>query len=291
MSKRGVKKKKVIDILDIAYVDRSSTKKSDERQVQYLVILEGATTEDAVWVNKEELPNKCDIWNPSFKINSGTEKAPVDWSKCNVKMKIDRSVQYSCGGAGCKEIFYTEKELRYHHRKCELYSPTEENTKSYGKMKIVTLENEKEKPPPTKPKFEKLKAPNVKPKGGKNKNKVNNKKLEVVAEIEAGLAKGECFICKDGGDLLICDYCSKDFHIECLNPPLASVPFGKWKCDYCNLTVYIPKEDVVEIPESPEPIKATKPLGESVTSKRKREETERLGKRKKYTSLKNWSHF
>ena len=44
----------------------------------------------------------------------------------------------------------------------------------------------------------------------------------------------ECFICKDGGDLLLCDGdCQKAFHLSCLNPPLQEVPEGDWFCPAC----------------------------------------------------------
>lgn len=44
--------------------------------------------------------------------------------KDNVKYdsQIKKSAEpLPCGGKGCKKMFATEKELRYHHRSCQLY--------------------------------------------------------------------------------------------------------------------------------------------------------------------------
>jgi hypothetical protein len=42
-----------------------------------------------------------------------------------------------------------------------------------------------------------------------------------------------CAICGDGGSLIICDGCEGEYHMNCLNPPLQSVPAGYWLCDEC----------------------------------------------------------
>ena len=45
-----------------------------------------------------------------------------------------------------------------------------------------------------------------------------------------------CLICDQGAttdDLLICDACDKGFHMECLDPPLGSLPEGRWICPIC----------------------------------------------------------
>ena len=46
---------------------------------------------------------------------------------------------------------------------------------------------------------------------------------------------GECFYCKDGGELLCCDGCPKAFHFECLVPPMREqdMPEGNWYCPEC----------------------------------------------------------
>lgn len=42
-----------------------------------------------------------------------------------------------------------------------------------------------------------------------------------------------CAICGDGGNLLICDGCEGEYHMECLRPALDRVPEGHWECDEC----------------------------------------------------------
>ena len=45
-----------------------------------------------------------------------------------------------------------------------------------------------------------------------------------------------CIFCDQGAttdDLLICDACDKGFHMECLQPPLSSLPEGRWICSIC----------------------------------------------------------
>ncbi|KAK9068449.1 hypothetical protein SSX86_012563 [Deinandra increscens subsp. villosa] len=40
-----------------------------------------------------------------------------------------------------------------------------------------------------------------------------------------------CRVCRDGGDLLLCDGCPRSFHQECVGE--SSIPHGKWYCNYC----------------------------------------------------------
>ncbi len=42
-----------------------------------------------------------------------------------------------------------------------------------------------------------------------------------------------CKLCRDGGDVILCDTCPCVFHLKCCNPPLRDVPEGEWKCDRC----------------------------------------------------------
>ncbi|XP_077412465.1 autoimmune regulator [Vanacampus margaritifer] len=44
----------------------------------------------------------------------------------------------------------------------------------------------------------------------------------------------ECATCKDGGELICCDGCPRAFHLTCLDPPLASIPSGSWRCKDCS---------------------------------------------------------
>ena len=45
--------------------------------------------------------------------------------------------------------------------------------------------------------------------------------------------KGACQICDEGGNLLICDTCEAGYHMNCLSPPLMTIPEGNWDCDSC----------------------------------------------------------
>ncbi|GAA5928586.1 hypothetical protein JCM1841_000168 [Sporobolomyces salmonicolor] len=45
-----------------------------------------------------------------------------------------------------------------------------------------------------------------------------------------------CEVCDEKGDdddILFCDSCDRGWHRQCLNPPLASIPRGKWTCPTC----------------------------------------------------------
>lgn len=48
-----------------------------------------------------------------------------------------------------------------------------------------------------------------------------------------GLNNVECFVCKDGGEVICCDHCPLVFHLDCLDPPLKEVPEGIWTCPQC----------------------------------------------------------
>jgi len=52
-----------------------------------------------------------------------------------------------------------------------------------------------------------------------------------IEHIEHGF--DACMICGDGGNLLICDGCEGEFHMECCSPALERVPDGHWECDDC----------------------------------------------------------
>lgn len=46
----------------------------------------------------------------------------------------------------------------------------------------------------------------------------------------------KCIVCgmsANADDLLICDACDKGFHMECLDPPIPSLPEGRWVCPMC----------------------------------------------------------
>jgi len=43
----------------------------------------------------------------------------------------------------------------------------------------------------------------------------------------------ECYVCHNGGFLICCDHCGQAYHMDCLKPPLRSVPKGNWFCPIC----------------------------------------------------------
>jgi len=53
-------------------------------------------------------------------------------------------------------------------------------------------------------------------------------------EEESEEEHGEyCKVCKDGGELLCCDYCPGTYHMKCLKPELIGLPEGEWVCPHC----------------------------------------------------------
>jgi len=42
-----------------------------------------------------------------------------------------------------------------------------------------------------------------------------------------------CRVCKDGGDVILCDFCPLVYHMNCLHPPMKNLPDGDWKCPVC----------------------------------------------------------
>ena len=62
-------------------------------------------------------------------------------------------------------------------------------------------------------------------------------RLEKLEELQHGF--DACCICGDGGNLLICDGCEKEYHPSCTKPRLARVPDGDWECDECVATKFL----------------------------------------------------
>lgn len=54
-------------------------------------------------------------------------------------------------------------------------------------------------------------------------------------ELFNGEHLNECYLCDAGGNLILCDYCSKSFHPQCHIPPLTKIPpvDQYWKCCEC----------------------------------------------------------
>ncbi|XP_024544547.1 CHD3-type chromatin-remodeling factor PICKLE [Selaginella moellendorffii] len=90
---------------------------------------------------------------------------------------------------------------------------------------------------------------------------------------EAVSSKSEdfCTICKSGGKVLCCDACTAVYHLQCLDPPMKSVPKGSWRCPKCEE----PLADIEKILDSQmRPLKAT----EKEDEEGKKEEEEELMK-------------
>jgi len=88
-----------------------------------------------------------------------------------------------------------------------------------------------------------LKAPNFKL---KSKSKVRNLTLKNRAKAFPSAVIESCFhspaddaqcqVCQspyDEDKMLLCDKCNAGWHLDCLNPPLATVPSGRWECPIC----------------------------------------------------------
>jgi hypothetical protein len=43
----------------------------------------------------------------------------------------------------------------------------------------------------------------------------------------------ECYVCKDGGDLICCDGCERAYHSNCHKPKIWDLPDGVWYCMVC----------------------------------------------------------
>lgn len=54
-----------------------------------------------------------------------------------------------------------------------------------------------------------------------------------------------CCVCGDGGSLLICDGCNKEYHASCLRPRLAKIPEGDWECDECVSRKFLETRDFI----------------------------------------------
>ncbi len=59
-----------------------------------------------------------------------------------------------------------------------------------------------------------------------NSNKSFNEKKEK-------FNRNVCSICRDGGDLILCDNCPKSFHLRCLKLKDTDIPPGDWYCTTC----------------------------------------------------------
>ncbi|XP_062326892.1 PHD finger protein 21Aa isoform X1 [Osmerus eperlanus] len=64
---------------------------------------------------------------------------------------------------------------------------------------------------------------------------------------DADVHEDLCAVCRRSGQLLMCDTCSRVYHLDCLAPPLKTVPRGMWMCPSCQDQM-LDKEDAMEWP-------------------------------------------
>ncbi|TRY87223.1 hypothetical protein DNTS_031741 [Danionella cerebrum] len=58
-----------------------------------------------------------------------------------------------------------------------------------------------------------------------------------------------CTVCRRSGQLLMCDTCSRVYHLDCLEPPLKNIPKGMWICPKCQDQI-LKKEEAIPWPGS-----------------------------------------
>lgn len=51
---------------------------------------------------------------------------------------------------------------------------------------------------------------------------------------EGDIHEDFCSVCRKSGQLLMCDTCSRVYHLDCLEPPLKTIPRGMWICPKCH---------------------------------------------------------
>merc|ERR1719464_2145295 len=70
-----------------------------------------------------------------------------------------------------------------------------------------------------------------KEKKGKPKIKIGKKKKDFANDETEH--QEYCEVCKQGGEIILCDTCPRAYHLVCLEPELSEPPEGKWSCPYC----------------------------------------------------------
>ena len=76
------------------------------------------------------------------------------------------------------------------------------------------------------------------PRVGKKKLKLggnsnSDRSKTASAKKKSKINRDSCSICRDGGNLLLCDNCPKSFHPECLKIKKNDIPEGSWFCPGC----------------------------------------------------------
>ncbi|RXM33283.1 PHD finger protein 21A, partial [Acipenser ruthenus] len=77
---------------------------------------------------------------------------------------------------------------------------------------------------------------------------VNNNKTSEPSPPPAGdIHEDFCTVCRRSGQLLMCDTCSRVYHLDCLDPPLKTIPKGMWICPKCQDQI-LKKEEAIPWP-------------------------------------------
>ncbi|XP_034152881.1 PHD finger protein 21Aa isoform X6 [Esox lucius] len=53
-----------------------------------------------------------------------------------------------------------------------------------------------------------------------------------------------CTVCRRSGQLLMCDTCARVYHLDCLAPPLKTIPRGMWICPQCHDQILMKDEAI-----------------------------------------------
>ncbi|KAL1007035.1 hypothetical protein UPYG_G00081060 [Umbra pygmaea] len=53
-----------------------------------------------------------------------------------------------------------------------------------------------------------------------------------------------CTVCRRSGQLLMCDTCARVYHLDCLTPPLKTIPRGMWICPQCHDQILMKDEAI-----------------------------------------------
>ena len=69
----------------------------------------------------------------------------------------------------------------------------------------------------------------------KEETKLLGKKTKRIPEKIPKINNEFCSICRNGGNLILCDDCIRSFHIECLKINEEDIPEGNWFCPICTL--------------------------------------------------------
>uniref|UniRef100_A0A8C2TRD2 PHD finger protein 21A n=1 Tax=Coturnix japonica TaxID=93934 RepID=A0A8C2TRD2_COTJA len=64
---------------------------------------------------------------------------------------------------------------------------------------------------------------------------------------EGDIHEDFCSVCRKSGQLLMCDTCSRVYHLDCLDPPLKTIPKGMWICPKCQDQM-LKKEEAIPWP-------------------------------------------